>query len=88
MTLAELNPSQRCTVLTASEQNPEIQSRLYALGIYPGVTVDILRLAPTGNPMQVRVGSTLLSIRKQEAESIEVELSVDSTLAGDIQSGK
>jgi len=51
-----------------------LQSRLYALGLYPGVRVDVLRYAPAGDPMQVRVGGTLLSIRKAEANLISVEI--------------
>ena len=72
MTLAEMAVATRCKVVSAADKNSEIQSRLYALGMYPGVDVDILRFAPTGNPIQVRVGATLLSIRKQEATLVEV----------------
>ena len=72
LTLADLPASKRCTVVTAAVDNPEVQSRLYALGIYPGVDLDILRFAPSGDPVQVRVGGTLLSIRKQEAAAITV----------------
>ena len=64
----------QCRVVTAAEDNREVQSRLYALGMYPGVSVDILRFAPAGDPIQVRIaGSTLLSIRRQEAAMISVE---------------
>ncbi len=64
----------KCRIVTAAVDNREIQSRLYALGLYPGVSVDVLRLAPTGDPIQVRIdGSTLLNIRKQEAAMIAVE---------------
>ncbi|MDP4598879.1 MAG: ferrous iron transport protein A [Pseudomonadales bacterium] len=74
MTLAEMQQASHCRVLGAAAGIGEIQSRLYALGLYPGVTVEVLRFAPAGDPMQVRVGSTLLSIRKQEATLISVEL--------------
>jgi len=73
MTLAEMKQTSRCRVLTAADGSGEIQSRLYALGLYPGVVVDVLRFAPAGDPIQVRVGSALLSIRKQEARLISVE---------------
>ena len=54
-------------------EQPDLQSRLYALGLYPGAAVEVLRFAPAGDPMQVRVGATLLSIRKQEAQLVDVE---------------
>ena len=73
MTLAELTEKMSCRVIDAAIQNGELQSRLYALGLYPGVRVDVLRFAPAGDPMQIRVGRTLLSIRKAEANLISVE---------------
>jgi len=65
--------STQCRVISASVNNAEIQSRLYALGVYPGVIIDILRFAPTGDPIQTRIGGTLLSIRKSEAQLIQVD---------------
>ncbi|MEJ6516161.1 MAG: FeoA family protein [Pseudomonadales bacterium] len=73
MKLAEISAGAQCRVQSAADENKELQSRLYALGVYPGVKLDVLRFAPTGDPMQVRVGGTLISIRKQEAEHIFVE---------------
>ena len=73
MTLADMAAASQCRILAAATDNRKIQSRLYALGLYPGVTVEILRFAPAGNPIQLRIGSTLLSIRKQEAGLISVE---------------
>lgn len=75
MTLSEMTANCQCQVITAAEDNAEIQSRLYALGVYPGVKIEILRFAPTGDPIQIRVGSSLLSIRKNEANLISVEQS-------------
>lgn len=73
MTLTDISPVSQCRVLSASTDSPALQSRLYALGLYPGVELTVLRLAPAGDPMQVRIGSTLLSIRLQEAANVEVE---------------
>ena len=72
-TLSEMKAASRCRVMSASTENRELQSRLYALGLYPGVEVQVLRFAPAGDPMQIKVGSTLLSIRKSEARYVQVE---------------
>ena len=50
----------------------DARCRLLSLGIYPGVKIEVLRTAPMGDPMQVRSGSTLISIRRREAQLIEV----------------
>lgn len=63
-----------CLVLAIEPQPPEIRSRLYALGVIPGSLITVLRLAPLGDPLQVRVGGSFLSIRKSEADAISVEV--------------
>ncbi len=73
MTLADMKVPSQCRIISAANENIEVQGRLYALGLYPGVSVSILRLAPTGDPIQIRTGGMLLSIRKHEAAIIEVE---------------
>ena len=73
-TLADMAIASQCRIHSAAEDNREVQSRLYALGMYPGMVVQILRYAPSGNPIQIRLGGTLLSIRKKEAATIFVEM--------------
>ncbi len=73
MTLADIAPSGRCRVIGAAEENRDFQSRLYALGLFPGAMVDVLHVAPFGDPLQVKVGQTLISIRKKEADLVLVE---------------
>ena len=56
MTLADIAEESRCRIIGTSDEQRELQSRLYALGLYPGVIVDVLRSAPFGDPLQVKVG--------------------------------
>ena len=73
-TLSTLGGGDHCLVAEITSEHAELKSRLYALGIIPGSKIEILRFAPLGDPMQVKVGNSLISIRKSEAEVIEVEL--------------
>ena len=73
-TLSTLGHGDHCLVAEITSEHVELKSRLYALGIIPGSKIEILRFAPLGDPMQVKVGNSLISIRKSEAEVIEVEL--------------
>ena len=43
------------------------------MGIGEGVTIDVLRFAPLGDPMMIRVRGFLLALRKSEAALIEIE---------------
>ncbi len=72
--LARARSGNRCVVLDIASDPPELRSRLYALGIIPGSALEVLRLAPLGDPMQVKVGGSYISIRRAEAEIISVEI--------------
>ena len=61
-------------VLEIASEPAELKSRLYALGVIPGSTLDILRFAPLGDPIQVKVRGTFISIRKADAEVIKVKI--------------
>ena len=64
----------RCLLLDIRSDSPEIQSRLLSLGLIPGSTIQVMRIAPLGDPMQVKVGGSTLSIRKADADVISVEV--------------
>jgi ferrous iron transport protein A len=72
MTLDELPFNHKAQVSAVSSESTEVECRLLTLGLYPGVQIEVLRRAPLGDPIQVRSGTTLLSIRKKEAEGIKV----------------
>ena len=50
-----------------------LKERLMTMGLIPGTKVQILRSAPLGNPIAIRVRSYNLAIRKADAEKIAVE---------------
>ena len=50
-----------------------IKRRIMDMGITKGVEVFVRKLAPLGDPIEVNVRTYELSIRKADAEMIEVE---------------
>jgi ferrous iron transport protein A len=50
-----------------------IARRLMELGLVPGTRVSVTRVAPLGDPLELRVRNYALSIRRAEALSIEVD---------------
>lgn len=50
-----------------------LKRRIMDMGITKGVVVYIRKVAPLGDPVEVTVRGYELSIRKTEAENIEVE---------------
>jgi DtxR family Mn-dependent transcriptional regulator len=51
-----------------------IGKRLLEMGLTPGTPFEVVRHAPLGDPVEIKVRGYLLSLRKSEAEHIEVEL--------------
>ncbi len=47
--------------------------RLFALGLRPGARVRLLRRAPWGDPLEVRVGESLVALRRKEAAHVTLE---------------
>lgn len=74
LTLAQLNDNQPALVTNITQANPELRRRLYALGLVPGAQITRLRTAPLGDPLQVRVGGSSLSIRASDATSVLVHV--------------
>lgn len=50
-----------------------IKRRIMDMGITRGVSVNIRKVAPLGDPVEVTVRGYELSLRKADAEMIEVE---------------
>ncbi len=47
--------------------------RLREMGLMPGTTVTLVRTAPLGDPLEIRVRGYHLTLRKSEAEHVLVE---------------
>ena len=55
------------------EGDPALIQRLYEIGLLEGDTLEVLGFAPMGDPIEIRVGSTRLSLRNNEAAAITVQ---------------
>lgn len=47
--------------------------RLLEMGLLPGTSIEVIRSAPLGFPIEVKVKGYMLTLRKAEAKCIEVE---------------
>jgi ferrous iron transport protein A len=47
--------------------------RLREMGVLPGTAVTLVRTAPLGDPIEIKVRGYLLTLRKSEAEHVLVE---------------
>jgi Fe2+ transport system protein FeoA len=50
-----------------------LKKRLLDMGIVPGSVLEVLRIAPFGGPVEVRIKGYNLSLRADEARMISIE---------------
>ena len=72
MTLRELQPGQTAKVV-AIDAEGAFKRRIMDMGITAGVSVKLIKVAPLGDPIEVTLRGYQLSLRKDEAASIQVE---------------
>lgn len=71
-TLREIACGQSAKVKKLTGEGP-VKRRIMDMGISKGVEVYVRKVAPLGDPVEVTVRGYELSIRKADAEMIEVE---------------
>ena len=71
-TLKEVAVGQTVTVKKLSGAGP-VKRRIMDMGITKGVEVYVRKVAPLGDPVEVSVRGYELSLRRADAEMIEVE---------------
>lgn len=72
MTLKDANIGQTVTVLRLKGEGA-LRRRIMDMGITKGVKITIRKVAPLGDPLELTVRGYELSLRKADAELIEVE---------------
>ncbi len=72
MTLDRLGAGQRCRILRVAG-SPELRKRIASMGGTRGTVVEVTKVAPLGDPMDLKLKGYHLSLRKAEAREIEVE---------------
>jgi Fe2+ transport system protein FeoA len=69
--LDALRPGTRARVYSVGGQG-SVAKRLMEMGIVPGAPVSVVRVAPLGDPVEVRVRGYHLALRRSEARTITV----------------
>ena len=73
MTLNEL-PVGKAAVITKVGGAGALRCRLLDMGLIPKTKVRVEKIAPLGDPLELRVRGYSLSLRKEDAGKIEVEV--------------
>jgi len=73
ISLSEVKPGDKGKI-TKVGGNRDYRKRLLDLGLTRGVEIEVIRNAPLGDPIEIIVRKYKLSLRKEEAKGIYIEL--------------
>lgn len=69
--LSELQPGERGRIVSF-DLAPELRQRLLEMGLTVGAEFEMIRFAPLGDPLDIKVRGYHLSLRKREANGIRI----------------
>jgi ferrous iron transport protein A len=72
MTLKETKTGQTVTVVKLNGEGA-VKRRIMDMGITKGVEIYVRKVAPLGDPVEITVRGYELSVRKADAEMVEVQ---------------
>lgn len=72
--LDQLRPGQRGRIESLTG-NDTLAQRLMEMGLFEGEEIEVIALAPLGDPLEIRVGDSRWSLRRGEAARVHVSLS-------------
>ena len=78
-TLDQLRTGDRAEVVAVTG-NGDIHQRLLEMGVVGGMTVEVVRFAPLGDPMEIEVCGYHLLLRKAEAAMVAVHPAIAEPL--------
>jgi ferrous iron transport protein A len=73
MTLTEL-PIGTSGRVVSVHGDSAVTRRLMEMGVVPGVSVKMIKTAPFGDPMEIKVRRYSLALRKNEASAVEISI--------------
>ena len=71
--LSELKPKERGKITKVSGGG-NVNHRLLDMGLVSRSEIEVERVAPLGDPIEVKIKGYHLSLRKEEAASIQIEV--------------
>ncbi|TAK76361.1 MAG: ferrous iron transport protein A [Gammaproteobacteria bacterium] len=73
MQVSDLKIGQTARILSFGAGEKVYRKHLIAMGLIPGTEFTVLRMAPLGDPIQILVRGFALSLRKTEANVLQIE---------------
>jgi len=72
--LSDLRRGQKCVVLNFHNDNKALRRRLLDMGITKGVEIEIKKMAPLGDPIDIYLRGYELCLRKADMHGIDIKV--------------
>ena len=72
LTLDQLPVGGSCILCQVGNQRGAVKRRLIDMGLTPGTEVKLVKIAPFGDPLELRLRGYELSLRKEDAAQIRI----------------
>lgn len=73
MDVTDLKINQDANIIDVEGKGP-LRRRLLEMGILPNTLIRVIKKAPLGDPLEISIRGYELSLRKEDAKSIKVEV--------------
>lgn len=73
-TLDEISVGQRCRVVSVNNENAALRKKIIDMGLTNGVEVCVNKIAPLGDPVDIKLRGYNLCMRKSDMKQIQVEV--------------
>ena len=73
-TLNELKTGEEGTLVSYQGGDVELRRHLLGMGFVKGATIKLEKVAPLGDPLEMKVKGYAVCLRKEEAKFIKVEV--------------
>jgi len=77
MNLSQLGIGKSAYIKSVDNKTPALKQHMLDMGLTPGTKIQLVKTAPMGDPLEVRVRGYELTLRKEEASYIEITKAPD-----------
>jgi len=72
MNLSELTIGKSAYIKSVENKTPSLKQHMLDMGLTPGTKIQLIKTAPMGDPLEIRIRGYELTLRKEEASYIEI----------------
>ncbi len=74
MKIKEMNPGDKGIVVGYEKVNKDLRNKLLSMGLTKRIELEVVKFAPLGDPVEIKLRGFNLTLRKAEADILNLEV--------------